>query len=55
MRSWKSYSAKLPNTKRRVSKSSSLVEVEGTLDEALSNIGNAIALSKWEDIKKILE
>ena len=40
--------------RRRVSKSSSLVEVEGTLDEAFSNIGNAIALSKWEDIKNDL-
>lgn len=29
--------------RRRVSKSSALVEVEGTLDEAISSIGNAIA------------
>lgn len=40
--------------RRRVSKSSALVEVEGTLDEALSTIGNAIALSRWDDIKEDL-
>jgi|YelNatPaOPRAMG01_1025707.scaffolds.fasta_scaffold04784_5 ATP:cob(I)alamin adenosyltransferase len=40
--------------RRRVSKSSALVEVEGTLDEAISSIGNAIALSKWDDIRSDL-
>ena len=40
--------------RERVSKGSALVNVEGTLDETIAFIGNALALTLWDDIRNDL-
>ena len=40
--------------RKRVGKASPLVEFEGTLDEAISFIGNALVITRWDDVRQDL-